>query len=146
MSKLSPIARNRLACLSIAAAAAAVILGASGKAEAQTGFFVNSPDGNSGISLDIGDLIGAIAESDNDGGGNTYYNETTIINQGPRRGGHYRHRDRRHPPRHDRGYGHGGRRRHGGHVGPPSGVHRPGPGKGGPGHGGGGGHRRERRR
>ncbi|MDR1035368.1 MAG: hypothetical protein LBT40_01965, partial [Deltaproteobacteria bacterium] len=79
-----------------AAAAALTIAGTSGRAEAQTGFHVNSADGNSGVSVDFGQLFGAIASSGDGGGGNTYYESTTVINQAPRHVSRS-DRNRRHP-------------------------------------------------
>ncbi|MDR1079423.1 MAG: hypothetical protein LBQ79_00290 [Deltaproteobacteria bacterium] len=125
MTKRSRNTGSKLTVFAAAAAAVLIACGLSGRAEAQTGFFVNSPDGNSGISVDVGELFGAIANRGESSGGDTYYSSTTIINRGsgdgyqapePRRSRDSRYRDHRRPGKH-RGPGLRGNHMHG-HGGP----------------------------
>ncbi|MDR1314222.1 MAG: hypothetical protein LBQ12_11145, partial [Deltaproteobacteria bacterium] len=128
MSKISRAATGRLSVIPVAAAAAMALAFAAPEAWAQpsTGFFVQSEDGTSGISVDVGQLLDIFASASSDDGGNTYINETTVINEAPS----FDSRPGRPGP------GHVGPppRRHGkpgpGHVGPPPQR----PGKPGPGH------------
>jgi hypothetical protein len=126
---------RKAAAVAFAAAAAVAVSGYAGTARAETamsgGISYQSPDGTVGLSVGFGDLLDVIAGDavSDGGGGDTYYNRTTIINEAPRAVDNGPGERRRHHRRPGRGPGHGPA------AGPGKVVGKPRPGIGGPGHG-----------